>query len=84
MYDAALAGHVPAMIDIGMAFVTGDGFQQDDNFAYMWLLRAYWRGAPVNDMLDALEARFRLSWIEILKENAENDLYMQRPILLPE
>lgn len=74
MYKAAVAGHAPAQVDLGLRFARGDGIRQDDVAAYAWLLKAQSADADVSEHLLDLRQTMpthRIEWAQRLAKEEE-------------
>lgn len=77
MYQAAMLGHAGAQLQVGQAYVNGQGVKQDFEEGYAWLLISKENGNPVAQKgIDIID---RSNLIQSRRMNAvtqrENDLY---------
>ncbi len=73
-------GFVPALVELGRRYATGDGVRRWDSAAYVWLLIAEDRGAEVAALLDEVGGRLSKQERRTAHEDAERGTsYPLRP-----
>ena len=64
-------GFVPALVELGRRYATGDGVRRWDRTAYVWLLMAKNNGADVAALLDEVGGRLSRTELRMAREDAE-------------